>query len=134
MSNTRRLALVALLATLFHAPNLTAGGGGHKRYFELINVSYDTVVSAAVAPAGDSAYSPIEIEPLRGGFNATTIAVSREHCVYDFRIGFRDGRTLRYGDINVCRSRGLYLRASDGRSPGVDMAGRAGDAGQQAVR
>lgn len=126
MSIAQTLALVALLATLCHAPNARAGGN-NKRYFELINVSHNSVVSASAAPAGDGRFVPIAIAPLRGGFNAATIEVPDAHCVQDFRIGFRDGRTLLYSDINVCRSRGLYLRATDGRRRDVGVAGVPAD-------
>lgn len=108
-------AVLALLATAAHASDARAEDTG-KRYFELINASHDSVVSASAAPAGDGTFVPIAIAaPLRGGFTAATIEVSGAHCVQDFRIGFRDGRTLLYRDIDVCRSRGLRLGASDGR-------------------
>lgn len=114
MSIAHTLALVALLATLSHASDAHAGDAG-MRYFDLINVSHDSVVSASAAPAGDTGFVPIALAPLRGGFNVATVEISGAHCVQDFRIGFRDGRTLLYSDIDVCRRRGLYLRASDGR-------------------
>jgi hypothetical protein len=115
MSIAHTLALVALLATASHAADARAEGTG-TRYFELINASHDSVVSASAAPAGDGTFVPIAIAaPLRGGFTAATVEVSGAHCVQDFRIGFRDGRTLLYRDIDVCRSRGLRLGATDGR-------------------
>ena len=119
MSIVHHLALVALLATASHAANAHAEGSD-TRYFKLINTSYDSVVSVSVAPAGDGTFVPITIAPLPGGFNVAIIEVSGAHCVQDFRIGFRGGRTLLYSDINVCRSSGLYLRAIDGRRTDVD--------------
>lgn len=114
MTPVRVLVLVALLATVSHTPDARAEGAG-MRYFELINVSHDSAVSVSAAPAGDGGFVPIPIAPLRGGFNTATIELSGEPCMQDFRIGFRDGRTLLYRDIDVCRSRCLYLRARDRR-------------------
>ncbi|UNK44006.1 hypothetical protein MNO14_08155 [Luteimonas sp. S4-F44] len=114
MLKTHALALLALLTTA--APALIARAeSADTRYFELINTSHDTVVSVSASPAGDGRFVAITIDPLRGGFHAATIEVLNAHCAQDFRIGFRDGRTLLYPDIDVCRNRGLYLRASDGR-------------------
>jgi hypothetical protein len=114
MPKTHALTLVALLATA--CPALIARAeSADTRYFELINTSHDTVVSVSASPADDEQFVAITIDPLRGGFHAATIALSSAHCAQDFRIGFRDGRTLLYRDIDVCRNRGLYLRASDGR-------------------
>lgn len=109
------LALVALLATASLVPDARAEGTG-TRYFELINASHDSVVSVAAAPAGDSAFVPIAIgAPLRGGFTSATLEVSAAHCLQDVRVGLRDGRSLLYRDVDVCRSRGLRLGAADGR-------------------
>lgn len=123
MHKTHALALVALLTAAF--PALTSRAeSADTRYFELINTGHDTVISAAAAPAGDGRFVTITIDPLRGGFHAATIEISNGHCVQDFRIGFRNGRTLLYRDVDVCRRRGLYLRASDGRHTDIDATGR----------
>ena len=119
MPKTHALALLALLTTA--CPALIARAqSADTRYFELINTSHDTVVSVSASPADDDQFVAITIDPLRGGFHAATIALSNAHCAQDFRIGFRDGRTLLYCGIDVCRNRGLYLRASDGRRTEVD--------------
>lgn len=114
MSKTHALTLVALLATACPA-HIARAESADARYFELINTSHDTVVSVSASPAGDERFVALTVDPLRGGFHAATIELSSAHCAQDFRIGFRGGRTLLYRDIDVCRSRGLYLRASDGR-------------------
>jgi hypothetical protein len=88
-----------------------------SRYFDLINASHDSVTSFEVAPAGSDAFRRIELgAPLRGGLTSTTVDVAAGDCLRDFRLVFRDGRTLVYPDIDVCRYRSLRLTANDGKS------------------
>ena len=89
------------------------------RYFDLVNASHDSVTSLAIAPAGSDAFHEIELGgPLRGGLTSTTVDIAAGDCLRDFRLVFRDGRTLIYPDIDVCRYRSLRLTAQDGKSGG----------------
>jgi hypothetical protein len=65
--------------------------------------------------------APIDLgEPLRGGLTATTVDIADGGCLRDFRLVFRDGRTLIYPSIDVCHYRRLRLTGRDGRSPNRD--------------
>ncbi|HST44706.1 MAG TPA: hypothetical protein VLK29_05715, partial [Luteimonas sp.] len=114
MHVTRAIALIALIA-----PFATVASGharAQARYFELVNASYDTVVSVEVATEGTRSFAPLVFDaPLGGGIQATTLEVPGPGCLRVFRIGFRDGRTLHYPGVDVCRKRGLKLTARDGR-------------------
>jgi len=88
-----------------------ADAGERKQYLELVNRAKDSVTSLSVAPAGTDAYTDIPLrEPLRGGGTATTLQVPAETCRYDFRFAFRDGRSLLYPNIDVCRASVLRVR------------------------
>lgn len=85
------------------------------RYFDLVNAAHDSVTSLAIAPAGSDAFRDIEFgAPLRGGLTSTTVQIPDNGCRHDFRVVFRDGRTLVYRDIDVCRYRQLRLTSRDG--------------------
>ena len=82
------------------------------RYLELVNRAHDSIVSLAIADEGSEAFRDLPIEaPLRGGGNATTLAISGEVCRYDIRVSFRGGRSLLYKGVDVCRYRALRVRA-----------------------
>lgn len=113
MRPMRAVVLATLLAAAAHANAERVP----TRYFDLINTAHDSVTSLAVAPAGSGAFREIELGgPLRGGFTSTTVEIHDAGCLHDFRVVFRDGRTLLYPGINVCRYRSLRLRATDGKS------------------
>jgi hypothetical protein len=102
---------ISLFATVpAHAERATTD------YFDLVNVSFDSVTSVAVAPAGGDAFSAIALgAPLRGGVTSTTVELPHGDCLRDFRMMFADGRTLLYPGIDVCRYRQLRLTPRDGR-------------------
>lgn len=106
----------AVLATL-----LAAAGHAHAervltRYFDLINTTHDSVASLAVARAGSGAFRDIELgDALRGRLTSTTVRIHDVGCLHDFRVVFRDGRTLLYPGIDVCRNSGLRLTTRDGK-------------------
>ncbi|HVI59914.1 MAG TPA: hypothetical protein VM619_13720 [Luteimonas sp.] len=109
---------IAVLATLLVASSLA---GAHARtptrHFDLVNASFDSVTSLAVAPAGDSGFREVILgAPLHGGHNATTVELPDGGCLRDFRAAFADGRTLLYPGIDVCRASGLRLTSRDDRT------------------
>jgi hypothetical protein len=108
----------AVLATLLAAATAHANAErAPTRYFDLVNASHDSVTSLAIAPAGSDAFREVELGvPLRGGLTSTTVDVADGDCLRDFRLVYRDGRTLIYPDIDVCRYRSLRLTAQDGKA------------------
>lgn len=110
MRPTYAVAFAPLLfATAAHADE-----GTQTRYMELINRAHDSVTSLAIATAGSESFRDKPLgAPLRGGGDSATIEVesdsSRDNCLYDFRFGFRDGRTLVYEGVNVCRGGSLRI-------------------------
>lgn len=105
-------AVVALLVTTTAHAN---AGRATGRYFDLSNGTHDSVVSLAVAPAGSTEFREVAIgKPLRGGNTATTVRIDGGECLRNFRVGFRDGRTRIYRDVDVCRYRRLRMTAGDG--------------------
>lgn len=108
----RCAALAALLVAMTAHANAERATG---RYFDLSNGTHDSVVSLAVAPAGSAEFREIVIgKPLHGGNTATTVWIDGNECLRDFRVEFRDGRTLVYRDVDVCRYRRLRMTARDG--------------------
>ena len=107
----------AVLATLLVATTAHANAErAPTRYFDLVNASHDSVTSLAVAPAGSGAFRDVELDaPLRGGLTSTTVNLADGGCLRDIRVAFRDGRTLVYPDIDVCRNRQLRLTPNDGK-------------------
>lgn len=101
--------LLAAVGT--HAGATHAGDHERTHYLELINRAHDSVTSLAVTAAGGDAFREIDLgAPLRGGGGSSTIEVPGEGCRYDFRFDFRDGRSLVYRNVDVCRSRALRIR------------------------
>ncbi|TKR33204.1 hypothetical protein FCE95_02525 [Luteimonas gilva] len=97
------------------------------RYLQLVNRANDSVTSVQVSARGDEAFESLPIvTPLRGGGDSTTVRIAGDGCAYDFRFVFRDGRTLAYRDVDVCRADVLRIRrpphAADAR-----MAASQGD-------
>ena len=128
MSTAHILSLAVLAVTLFQAHDAHAGDPG-SRYFQLINISHDTVVSVTEAQPGGVQRS-IALTPLRGGHHTAMLELADAPCIRDFRVGLRDGRTLVYRDIDVCRHQGLYVRAADVRGEArhvADVVGRRGE-------
>ena len=102
------LVLTALLAAATTAP---AQAGERTRYFELINRAHDSVISLAVAPAGDGVFRDVPLRSaLRGGGGAATVEIAGGGCRYDLRLQFRNGRSVVYRDFDTCRHDGLRIR------------------------
>jgi len=107
----------AVLAALL-ASTATHANAERKptRYFDLVNAARDSVTSLAVAPAGSDAFRDIDLgAPLRGGLTSTTVELADGDCLRDFRLTFRNGRTLVYPGIDICNHRGLRLTPNDGK-------------------
>ena len=106
----------AVLATLLVAAAHAHAGHAPTRYFDLVNASHDSVTSLAVAPAGGGDFREVALDaPLRGGLTSTTVDLAEGGCLRDLRVAFRDGRTLLYPGIDVCRNRQLRLTPNDGK-------------------
>ena len=107
----------AVLATLLVAATAHVhAGSAPTRYFDVVNTAHDSVTALAVAPAGSGAFREVALDaPLRGGLTSTTLDLAEGGCLRDLRVAFRDGRTLVYPDIDVCRNRQLRLTPNDGK-------------------
>jgi hypothetical protein len=104
-----------VLATFLCAATTHAGADTHTRYLVLINRAHDSVTSLAVAAAGSDVFRETPLgAPLRGGGVSTTVGVKvgaeDESCLYDLRFTFRNGRTLIYQDVDICRYRRLRIQ------------------------
>jgi hypothetical protein len=111
MRPNRTIILVPLLVVAMHA-----NAEPTTRYFDLVNATYDSVTSLAIAPAGSDAFRDIEFDaPLHGGVTSTTVEIPDGDCLRDIRVAFKDGRALLYAGINVCRYGRLRLTPRDGR-------------------
>ena len=128
MSTAHILSLAVLAFSLFQAHDAHAGDPGN-RYFQLTNISHDTVVSVTDSQPG-GAQRAIALSPLRGGHHTAMLELAGAPCLRDFRVGLRDGRTLVYRDIDVCRSGGLYVRAADMRGESRHLADAAAGRGE----
>lgn len=107
-----RMIAVSFLVLLPLAGIAHAYAEPATRYLELINRANDSIVSLAIAAEGSDAFRDLPMDaPLQGGGNATTLAISGEVCRYDIRISFRDGGSLLYKGVDVCRYRGLRVRS-----------------------
>ena len=88
-------------------------------YIELVNTARTSLSSFAVAAAGSGDFHeiPLGSTRLQGGGDSTTIGVSGDGCLRDFRLEFADGRVLMQKNFNVCKVRsyhtGQYLRRSE---------------------
>lgn len=101
----------AVLVTFFLTAATHAGAKERTRYLELINRAHDSVTSVALAVAGDDAFRTMPLGgPLRGGGGSTTIEIAGDHCLYDVRFLFRNGRALIHRNVDICRHRGLRIR------------------------
>lgn len=86
------------------------------RYFELVNASHDSVEAVGIAPAASGAFEGVDIGgPLRGGTTSVMLDVPAGGCLRDLRVRFRNGRTLLYPAMDLCRASGLRLSARDVR-------------------
>jgi hypothetical protein len=105
-----RTILALAFAPLLFASAADAEEARQTRYVELLNRAHDSVTSLAIASAGDDAFRDKPLgAPLRGGGESATIEVAGDTCLYDFRFGFRNGRTLIYQGVDVCRGKTLRI-------------------------
>jgi len=117
MRTCRTAALASIFAACLAAPAQVRAERVPGRYFDLVNTSFDSLTSVAVAPAGGDAFRAIQLgAPLQGGLTAVTVELPDGDCLRDFRMVFADGRTLLYSGIDVCRYHQLRLTPRDGRS------------------
>lgn len=118
-------AVLTVVAVVSFAAVLPAQAGTRTHYFELINRAHDRLVALAVAPAGSGRFQPRPLgEAIDGGGYSATVEWTGEQCVYDLRFTFGNGRTVVYGDIDVCRNRSLRiqpLRPGRARADGVGV-------------
>lgn len=103
------LIRTAALAVLLAATAAQAADG--VRYVELLNRANDSVTAVAIAPAGSGMFQPRPIDPVQGGGGATTVAVADAGCRYDLQVGFRNGRSVVYSNVDVCRGGKLVISA-----------------------
>lgn len=111
MRLTCAAVLAALLvATAARADEGTQTRGTQTRYVELTNRAHDSVTSLAIATAGSDSFHDKPLgTPLRGGGDSATIEIASDSCLYDFRFGFRDGQTMVYQDVDICRGNRLRI-------------------------
>lgn len=101
---------VLLFATTAHADEGTQTRSMQTRYVELTNRAHDSVTSLAIATAGSDSFHDKPLgTPLRGGGDSATIEIASDSCLYDFRFGFRDGQTMIYQDVDICRGSRLRI-------------------------
>lgn len=116
-----RPTCLAILATLLSTTTFQAGARSDTRYLELINRTPDSVTSFEIATAGSDIFRELSLgAALRGGGDSTTLEVAADSCVHDLRFVFRNGRTLIYQGVDICRYPRVHIR----RLP------RAGQGGQ----
>lgn len=107
-----RMIAVSFLVLLPLAGIAHAYAEPATRYLELVNHAHESIVSLAIAAEGSDAFHDLPIDaPLQGGGNATTLAINGEVCRYDLRISFRNGGSLLYKGVDVCRYRSLRVRS-----------------------
>lgn len=111
MRLTCAAVLAALLvATAARADEGTQTRGTQTRYVELTNRAHDSVTSLAIATAGSDSFHDKPLgTPLRGGGDSATIEIASDSCLYDFRFRFRDGQTMVYQDVDICRGNRLRI-------------------------
>jgi hypothetical protein len=105
-----RPTLAAAFASFLVVTTAHADDGMQTRYVELINRAHDSVTSLAVAPAGSDSFQdkPLGVA-LRGGGDSATIEIASDSCLHDFRFGFRNGQTVIYEGVDVCRGNSLRI-------------------------
>ncbi len=107
-----------LYAVLLVASSLPASVAVHAadqartRYLTLVNRAHDSVVSLQVAERGSGVFREVPLDgALAGGGGSATIGLHGAGCAYDARFGFRDGRSLVYEGVDLCRYEVVRIRA-----------------------
>lgn len=103
-------AAFASLPCIFATAAAYADDRTQTRYVELVNRAHDSVTSLAITTAGSDSFHDKPLgAPLRGGGDSATIEIESDSCMYDFRFGFRNGRTLIYQGVDICRGGRLRI-------------------------
>ena len=101
-------------AILAAACCLAAGAAAAQErthYLEIVNRASDSATSLSFAVAGSDEYVAIPLrEPLRGGGGSTTIRIPSDGCSHDIRFVFRDGKSMVYRGVDVCRASVVRIR------------------------
>ena len=123
-------AMHPLRSALFAAAACIVAGAAaaqeRTHYLEIVNRANDSAVSVASAAAGSDEYVEIPLrEPLRGGGGATTVRIPGDGCSRDFRFVFRDGKSMVYRGIDVCRASIVRIRKPQ-QADGIRLAGSQG--------
>jgi hypothetical protein len=93
----------------------------HKpsHHFRIVNATFDSVTGLAFALPQDPVFHDMHLgAPLQGGLTSITVDVPGGGCLRDVRVTFRNGRTLVYPNLDLCRSDGLRLTAGVGGARG----------------
>jgi hypothetical protein len=135
MKSTRAFAIapmfaLALFGTLPAASDVAAqtlDTRSPARHFNLVNATFDSVTSLAIAPVDSDAFHDVMLgEPLQGGLTSMTFDVPDGGCMRNLRVTFRDHRTTTYPNLDVCRFDGLRLRPQDRNGSEQYVATRSG--------
>lgn len=101
---------IALFTTLTACATTSAHAPQPARQLRVVNATFASVVSLAVAPAQTHDFADVDFAaPLQGGENAVVVNVPPGQCLRDLRVTFRDGRTLTYAALDVCRYHAVRL-------------------------
>jgi hypothetical protein len=101
-------AVFSLLVSSFA---IQADARDNTRYLTLVNRAHDGVGRLAASPAGSDAFREVPIgAPLRGGGESVTVEMPADGCLYDLRFEFRNGRTMVYKDVDLCRYSTVRIR------------------------
>jgi hypothetical protein len=119
MNSTRATVLLATIAIALGnllVPSASAAYADPaltpSRHFNLVNATFDSITTLAIAPADGDAFHDIALgQPLQGGPTSMTFDVPAGECLRDLRVTFHGGRTQLLSHIDVCRSSGLRLRS-----------------------
>jgi hypothetical protein len=110
----------AMVAVILPVGNAKADDE-HKpvHHFRIVNATFDSVTGLAFALPQDPVFHDMNLAaPLQGGLTSITVDVPGGGCMRDVRVTFRNGRTLIYPNLDLCRSDGLRLAAGVGGARG----------------
>lgn len=123
--------VLSAAACLSCVPQIHAAGTTYRKpapHLVVTNATFDSIAALAIASYGSDAYHKIDIgEPLQGGLNSITIDMPRGGCLRNFRVTFRNGRTRRFSQVDVCRNDHLRLTSGPsqtGSRTRSDLSGR----------
>lgn len=117
MRSTNLFAATALIAVaMLPASPRAQTADGDKRapghYLVVTNATFDSVTQISIATEGTDDYRVVDLgEPLQGGETSITVDVPSGGCLRTVRALFRNGRSQRFPDIDLCISNQLRLTA-----------------------